>query len=268
MNLKLPEIKKILKKILPIEATFTGDFIRPVLGKTAIQSIEKWRLSYLEELKLNNSKNDIGKFNTYITCLLMQRTSGNVAGRLYEHLESRVRSFNDVTNKNIDEILIIIGYSLQQRGVEIILKFKKLFLEELNSDWGRYLNKAKNDFKNNFIEDEVLNIRGVGFKVRDLALSCFLKDYPAIDFHIVDVLLRTGLLVYGYGDFNFGTNPGNKKNYLFLRNLIVKLSCESGYSPGELDRIFWHFGRTICKSRPLCEKCPIKKDCLTYKNKQ
>jgi len=55
---------------------------------------------------------------------------------------------------------------------------------------------------------------------------------------VVKVITRTGLLLYGYGDINIGTNPSDKKEYLFLRRLIIKLSKESGYSPGELDKIF------------------------------
>lgn len=103
--------------------------------------------------------------------------------------------------------------------------------------------------------------------MRDLALSCFLKEYSANDFHVVDVLVRTGLILHGYGNLDFGTNPNDEKNYLFLRNLIIKISEQTPYSPGEIDRIFWHFGRAICKSKSLCEECPVKNICLTYKNK-
>ena len=142
------------------------------------------------------------------------------------------------------------------------------FKKDSQENFDEYFEKAKEEHKNNFPDDDFLKIKGVGFKVRDLALSCFLKEYSANDFHVVDVLVRTGLILYGYGDLNFGTNPNDEKNYLFLRNLIVKISKQAHYSPGEIDRIFWHFGRAICKNKPLCEECPIKNICLTYKNNE
>ena len=257
----------LVKNILPTVATFTGDFIHPVLGKTATQSIEQWRLNYLEEIKLNNSKSDIGKFNTYVTCLLMQVVIGNIGGELYELLEKRIRSFTDINEENIAGILKEIGFFLQKRGVEVILGFKDLFLKKYKGQWTGYLNEAKINYKNNFTEDDVLKIKGVGLKTRDLALSSFLKEYSANDIHVVRVIVRTGLFVCGYGDVNIGTNSSKKEDYLFIRKLIIKLSNESFFSPGELDRIFWHFGRTICKKNPVCQSCPTKGICLTYQNK-
>ena len=158
-------------------------------------------------------------------------------------------------------------YRFPPQGLETILRFRDLFFKRYQGRWGVYLNEAKTKYKDNFVEDEFLSIKGVGLKVRDLALSCFLKEYSANDVHVVRVLVRTGLFVYGYGDIDIGTNPNKKEDYLFMRKLIIRLSGESDFSPGELDRIFWHFGRTICKKKPDCQKCLVKNDCLTYKNK-
>lgn len=278
MNLKLPEIKEILKKILSIEATFTGDFIHPILGKTATQSIEKWRNNYIKELKQNNRLNKIEKFNVFITSILLRSSSGEIGGKLYngeknkqgvkkyEGFKQKIINYGDINERNLKNILVNAGYRFPNQGLKTILDFKNKIFNNDDNFWNNYLSKAKNDFKNNFKEDEALKIKGIGFKVRDLALSCFLKEYSANDFHVADVIIRTGLIIYGYGDIDFGTNLNKKQNYLFLRDLIIKLAYESGYSPGELDRIFWHFGRTICKPNPLCLECPIKEDCVTYKN--
>jgi len=267
MKIDLPDIKRLVKNILPAIATFTGDFIHPALGKTATQSIEQWRLNYLEEIKLNNSKSNIGKFNVFITGLLLRIASGESGARLYDSLEEKIVDYGDINTKNIKNVLRITGYRFPQQGLETVLNFKNLFLEKHKGQWASYLNEAKINYKNNFKEDEVLKIKGVGLKVRDLALSCFLKEYSANDVHVVRVLVRSGLLVYGYGNINIGTNSSKEEDYLFMRKLIINLSDESGFSPGELDRIFWHFGRTICKKTPVCQNCPTKDICLTYKNK-
>jgi len=266
MQIELPDINLLIKKILPVKSSFIGDYIHPALGKTATQTIEQWRLNYLKELKLNNSFDNVNKFKVFVTSLLLRATSGESGGKLYDALNNNVKKFSGLNRENIRKILRDSGYRFKDKGVEPILNTKKLLFNKYNGNWDEYFREAKEKYKNNFSEDDFLKIKGVGFKVRDLALSCFLKEYSANDFHVVNVLVRTGLVLYGYGDLNFGTNPNNQKNYLFLRNLIIKISKQTHYSPGEIDRIFWHFGRAICKSEPLCEECPIKNVCLTYKN--
>jgi len=268
MQVKLPEINLLMKKILPTEASFVGDYIHPALGKTATQTIEQWRLNYLKELKLNNSFDNIQKFKVFITSLLLRANRGEVGGKLYNAFNNRVKRFSDLNKGNIREVLKDAGYRFQNQGTETVLNSKELLFNKYQGKWDKYFKEAKEDYRNNFPNDDFLKIKGVSFKVRDLALSCFLKEYSANDFHVVDVLVRTGLILYGYGNLNFGTDPNNERNYLFLRNLIIKISEQTPYSPGEIDRIFWHFGRAICKSKPLCGKCPVKSICLTYgKNK-
>ena len=268
MQIELPDINLLIKKILLVKASFIGDYIHPALGKTATQTIEQWRSSYLKELKLNNSFDNVNKFKVFVTSLLLRASSGEAGGKLYDMLNSKIKNFNDINEGNIKKVLNDSGYRFKNQGIETVSNTKKLLFNKYKGNWDEYFEKAKEEHKNNFPDDDFLKIKGVGFKVRDLALSCFLKEYSANDFHVVDVLVRTGLILYGYGDLNFGTNPNDEKNYLFLRNLIVKISKQAHYSPGEIDRIFWHFGRAICKNKPLCEECPIKNICLTYKNNE
>lgn len=86
MKIDLPDIK-ILIKIFCRHRPLFGDFVHPLLGKTATQSIGQRSLNYLEEIKLNNSKSDIGKFNVFITSLLLRSASAESGGRLYKELE-------------------------------------------------------------------------------------------------------------------------------------------------------------------------------------
>lgn len=266
MWVELPSINLLIKKMLPVRTSFTGDFILSTKGKSTTQSIEQWRILYLKELRRHNSFDDLGKFKVFVTSLLLRANRGEVGGKLYNTFNNKTKKFSGLNKENIKKILKDSGYRFQNQGTETVLNAKRLLFNKYQGKWDKYFQEAKKNYKNNFPDDDFLKIKGVKFKVRDLALSCFLKEYSANDFHVVDVLIRTGLILHGYGDLNFGTNPNNEKNYLFLRNLIVKISKQTSYSPGEIDRIFWHFGRAICKSKPLCEKCPIKNICLTYKN--
>lgn len=266
MQVKLPDINLLIKKILPVKSSFVGDFILPTQGKSTTQSIEQWRLVYFKELRRHNSFDDFGKFKVFTTNLLLRANRGEVGNRVYNAFENRIKKFEDLNKINIRKALKDSGYRFQEQGTQTVLDAKNLLFDKYQGSWDKYFKEAKEKYKNNFLDDDFLKIKEVKFKVRDLALSCFLKEYSANDFHVVDVLVRTGLILYGYGDLNFGTNPGNDKNYLFLRNLIIKISKQIPYSPGEIDRIFWHFGRAVCRSNPLCEECSIKNICLTYKN--
>ena len=88
------------------------------------------------------------------------------------------------------------------------------------------------------------------------------------------MIRRTGLLLHGYGQPDIGTSPA--ENYNFLQGLIINFSEESGwllgstngYSPKEIDAMFWFFGneKGICKGKPECYRCPIKEMCLTFQN--
>jgi len=266
MQINLPNINTLTKKILSTKTSFVGNLVYSDLGQTTTQTIEQWRLDYLKELKLNNSFNNIKKFKIFVANLLLRANRGEVGGKLYNVFNGKIKEFKDLNKKNIGNVLKQSGHRFQLQGIDTVLDAKELLFNKYQSKWDKYFKEAKENYKNNFLDDDFLKINGVGFKVRDLALSCFLKEYSANDSHVVGVLVRTGLILYGYGDLNFGTNPNNSKNYLFLRNLIINISEQTPYSPGEIDRIFWHFGRTICKSKPLCDKCPIKNICLTYRS--
>ncbi|MFH1861332.1 MAG: hypothetical protein ABH878_00840, partial [bacterium] len=152
---------------------------------------------------------------------------------------------------------------------KVIREVVNIFEKRYRWDWKVYFDKAEQYAKSNFLQDELLKIKNVSFKVRDLALSGFNPNYVANDLHVVRVMSRIGLLNYGFSLLDdkyleMGNNPANRNNYLFLRKLVLELSRLSDeYSPADLDRIFWNFGRSICKAKPECPRCPINNQCLT-----
>ena len=265
MILKPPDINKLISQLLKTESTFVLEEIHPSLGSIERkQTIEKWRKAYLKQISRNRRESSIRIFNIFTMNLLLRAMRGEKGKDIFREMNKEFKAFSDITKSRVKNVLKRIGYRWGvKNGTEVILRAKEIILKNYRGNWEKYFKEAERKYQENFPDDPFLTIPNVSFKVRDLALSCFSKFYSANDIHVVRVITRTGLLLYGYGDINIGTNPNDKKEYFFLRRLIIKLSKESGYSPGELDRIFWHFGKSVCNARPNCKTCPIGDICLT-----
>lgn len=130
MQISLSNINTLIKKILVVKASFTGDFIHPDPGQTTTQTIEQWRLDYLKELKLNNSFNNIKKFKVFITSLLLRANRGEVGGKLYNAFNNRVKGFSDLNERKIRKVLKDSGYRFQNQGTETVLNTKKLLFNK------------------------------------------------------------------------------------------------------------------------------------------
>ncbi|MFC1752550.1 hypothetical protein ACFL96_04055 [Thermoproteota archaeon] len=260
--MQIPNVKEVIDPLLDIKTTFEGE----------TSTIQELRDFYFNELNRcrNLSKTEI--FNIFASALLERAMMGELYTKRIRLMNERWKSYGDITEESIRGLLTETGYRFPKAGLNVILKLKKL--TENNFAWEDYFNEAEKNYENNFSKDPFLNIKYVAYKVRDFALSEFSRYYLANDIHIIRMIKRTGLLINGYGDINIGTNPSDENEYLFLKRLIVRLSKESGwekgegYSPGEIDKIFWHFGRNICKADPLCNQCPLKNVCLTGSNRK
>jgi len=81
----------------------------------------------------------------------------------------------------------------------------------------------------------VKNIKGLGYKES----SHFLRnvgytDVAIIDFHIIDLLARNGLIKKPK------TKSLTKKSYLSIENVLKKLAKRTGMNLGELDLYLWY----------------------------
>ncbi|MBA7508399.1 hypothetical protein ES705_00329 [subsurface metagenome] len=162
-----------------------------------------------------------------------------------------------------EEIHPSLGYIKRRQTIE---ECRKSYLRQLSKNRKEKPIQIFNIFTMNLLLRAMRGEKGADiFREMSKEFKTFkdITENKANDLHVVRTLTRTGLLVHGYEDIDIGTNPGNEKNYIFLRNLIIKLSKKSGYSPAELDRIFWYFARDVCNARPNCDKCPIRNICLT-----
>jgi hypothetical protein len=268
MKIELPNIDNIIDKILPIESTFDNEK----------KSIKKWIIEHRQYIQTNKGllqnkgdKNDIKILLILFGNLLMRSMPGERGAQLDKAFSKYIKTKNDLNVKVFRTILTEAQYRWTNDGIQVMTDTVKYF-EKLNWDWNKYFKMVHSNHESDFLQDDLLKIKHIKNKVRDLAVSNFNENYIANDLHIVRVSTRLGLLNYGFDllsdpALEMGNNPGNIKNYLFLHKLFLKLSkmTKQKYSLADIDRIFWHFGRTICNNKPECKKCPLNKECLTGK---
>ncbi len=273
MNLELPNINDILEKMVTVTLSFDG----------RQNAISEWLQRHRKTLKSNqkliihqSEKNDIKILLSMLRDLLVRATKGERGNMVYVEFLKTIKCKKDLTTQNYKTILTNAQYRWGiATGTQVISDVVKLFAKRLKWNWRVYFDAAEKYHKTNFQQDELLKVKHVGYKVRDLALSSFNRNYVANDLHVVRVMTRLGLLNYGFdllsdSSLEMGNNPGNIKNYLFLHRLVLKLSklTHGQYFPADLDKVFWSFGKSICQGRPKCTSCPIKKLCLTGKSKK
>lgn len=259
-----PDISELIELMLPIKLELENE----------LYTIDQWRNKAVKEVTENRRQKKITIFNRFTSALMEgYRTRGKDYGPRIALMNKRFRDFTDITPGSIYQILAKTNYSLKDRGSGVILGAKQI-VEPLSFQWEQYFLEAEESFDSGYREDEFLKIKGVGRKVRDFALSEFSTCFCAIDSHLADFIRRTGLLLYGYGQPDFGTSA--TENYQFLQRLIFRFSKESGwsrsssqgYSPKEIDAMFWFFSneKGICKGQPECSRCPLIKVCLYFKS--
>ncbi|MBU1091618.1 hypothetical protein KKA27_02035 [Patescibacteria group bacterium] len=183
---------------------------------------------------------------------------------VFNKREQTIKDWLNEQQERIRRNNFLLKNKSEENNIKILnLLFGGLLMRRVRDEIGE---KIAEKLKDNFQNDELLTIKYIGFKTRDLALSEFNNNYVANDLHVSRIMTRIGLLNYGFdlvkdNDLEMGNNPGDNKNYLFLHKLVLRLSdlLDRKYSPTDLDRIFWHFGRSICKNKPQCNenKCPI-----------
>ncbi|MCX7703957.1 MAG: hypothetical protein N2234_07685, partial [Planctomycetota bacterium] len=192
--------------------------------------------------------NKVGKF-AYFGAALLQRA---MKGEMFETraciFANNFESTEDINPQKVERLLKEKNCYRwkKQEGVRIIMDAKEIVFSR-NFSWGEYFKEAKQKVSNGFRDDPFLEIKGVGQKVRDFALSLFLDEYLAVDIHIKRILNRWRVV--------------KSEDYDKVKEAAEAVARNAGLSMRELDRVLWHFGRSICDSKPKCGVCPIKGDC-------
>lgn len=139
-----------------------------------------------------------------------------------------------------------------------ILELKEKELALLIKSSGYHNQKAKKlkkftEFyiKNNISRDKLLKIWGIGPETADsILLYAYKKQYFVIDAYTKRILSRIGLC-----DKNVSYNE--------LQSLIEKSTKKDYRTYNEFHALLVKLGKDICKTKPLCKKCPLNKICKT-----
>lgn len=257
MEFTVPEPSDVLARIADVLAK-PNDDERP---------IKEWRAIYMKELVTNRKKPDTGIFNGFVNNLLERAMPGEAWNKREQKFKKVFVNYDAVTKKNAREVLKADYRWGPEKGTAVIMAAKRIVTAN-GFTWPDYVCRAEGNYESDFREDDFLKIKNVGLKVRDLALSALSARFVAIDLHVVRVTSRTGLLLHGYGDARITTEVTKSQGYLFFHDLMLKLARrtgwpDGGYSPGEIDRMFWNFGRSVCNANPKCKNCPLADTCLT-----
>lgn len=161
-------------------------------------------------------------FNELCFCILTANYSAEKAIKIQHHL---AEDFHTLTQKELAEKLRALGYRYPNTRASYIVearKYKKELLQRLNF--------------NNEIELRewlVKHIKGVGYKEASHFLrNVGYKNVAIIDFHILDLLKRYGLIKK--------IKRLNKTMYLEIEQILNKIATRIDVSLAELDLYLWY----------------------------
>ena len=114
-----------------------------------------------------------------------------------------------------------------------------------------------NEFNGTFPtdHDDILKLKGVGkYTAAAVSSICFGKKIAAVDGNFYRVLSRV---------FADDFDVSHSKAFDYFSELALKIMPEN--EAGHFNESMMDLGSEICKPRnPLCESCPLNKDCLAF----
>ncbi len=186
-------------------------------------------------------------FLILISIILSQNTTDKNALKAMQNLISngliKPEDYLKVSKETLFQLIRPAGL-YEQKG-ETIIRVARWVVQKFSGD----LRKIK-DLKLSEAEKELLSIKGIGEKTKDVFLGFYLgaKTFP-IDTHIKRVAKRIGI---GEG------------GYKTMKEMLLKTFKD----PMKAHMLLIEHGRKTCTARnPKCDLCPIKEICRFYKEK-
>jgi len=180
-------------------------------------------------------------YNVFIAEVLLKRTTGKAAARIYTDFLMRYPSFEELYSAvDLENTLAPIGLNRQRA---MLLKRAARYVLE------RYGGELPRD------RASLMGIPGVGEYVAD-AVLCFAFKLPVlpIDSNVTRVISRV-----------FGSDASKSTVSYYVSGLIDAIE------PGDVRRLSWaliDLGRVVCRPfRPLCGSCPLNRYCRYVKIK-
>jgi len=183
---------------------------------------------------------DRDPFNVLVAEFFLQKTPAERVANFYSKFISLHPNFDSVAqidSEEIEQISKILG-----------LKSRVLRLIETSKIISK---KFGNNVPNTY--DCLIQLPGIGeYTASAILCFCYRKPVPLIDSNVIRVLTR-------YFNFPQSINAKDKK----LKHVAkILLPCKRSL---EYNEAILDFAALICKPRPLCSVCTLKKECNFFK---
>ncbi|MBU0706740.1 hypothetical protein KJ807_06010 [Patescibacteria group bacterium] len=221
------------------------------------RTIGEWIDGMDDEVKVLTSLSQYDQFVEFVTRLLAVSSNEKV---WWSKMQSYLRRFstdNFPDERELGIVLKLHGYRFPKKGAYVIDMAHYVY-KTLGESMELYLSVAREPKKieDGFTVCPFLKIKGVGFKVRDLALTDFTLEYPVVDIHVKRIINRLGL--FESKNPVDGVTP---VEYREIRKLCLLIAKRLNMKPAQLDRALWHLGRSFCNKTPKCGECPNGEIC-------
>ena len=192
------------------------------LKNSQIKSVVDSRMKEFSEL---GKKSNLDLFKELCFCLMTANFSASGGIKIQNAIGD---GFHTMPEEELAKQLAILGHRFPNMRAKFIVEARK-YKDRIKE----ILDSFKTDVERRkwFVE----NVKGLGMKESSHFLrNMGFKDVAIIDFHIVDLLAREGLI----------EKPKNKsltpKKYLEIENILNELSKKTQTSLGELDLYLWY----------------------------
>lgn len=186
-------------------------------------------------------------YRVWVSEIMLQQTQVNTVIDYYQKFMHSFPNIKTLANANQDHVLnhwAGLGYYSRARNLH---KAAKIVCEKFN-----------NKFPNNF--EDLVNLPGVGKSTAGAILSfAFNQATPILDGNVKRVLTRF-CAIEGF--------PGKPEIEKHLWQL-AKDFTPSNQFVADYTQAIMDLGATLCtRTRPKCEQCPVRTDCLAFKHRE
>jgi N-glycosylase/DNA lyase len=190
------------------------------LKKSEIKNLISSRIKEFSQIK-NSSINDI--FRELCFCIMTANCGAEKCIEIHEKIND---GFNNLPQIQLVEKFKKLGYRFPNIRAKYIFEAR-----EFKNDLENIIKSREQEI--DVREWLVKNIKGLGYKEASHFLrNIGYKNYAIVDFHIVDLLVKYGLIKK--------PKTMTKKNYLEIERILQDLGAEISLNLAELDLYLWY----------------------------
>ncbi len=183
-------------------------------------------------------------FEIAVGAILTQNTNwGNVEKAINNLKKEKALNAKTIREMPVNRLAALIrpaGY------FNIKVKRLKAFIDFLMNDYNGSMSKMKNEDMYT-LRKKLLSVNGIGHETAD-SILLYALDKPifVIDAYTKRVLSRHGIM-------------DHDKSYERFHELFHSTLKKDVHMFNEYHALFVRLGKVYCKTRPLCEKCPLER---------